>query len=153
MKAIQPILAAMLLVGGFAGGVQALEGATGIVQERAETMKGITAAVKQIKAMLDGKAEYKPARVEELARAIAAHSGDALLKQFPKGSAHPPSEAKPEIWEDWQEFSKHAAAMQKHALRLADGAARAETASGPYKDMHDVCRDCHKPFRAKKKKR
>ncbi|HAT36834.1 MAG TPA: hypothetical protein DCS82_14050, partial [Rhodospirillaceae bacterium] len=54
------------------------EGAVGVVAERMATMKNMGAAMKQIKAMIKGRADYDAARVEELARAIAAHSGEKM---------------------------------------------------------------------------
>jgi cytochrome c556 len=129
------------------------EGATGIVKERMEDMKGMGAAMKQIKAMIKGRADYNPARIAELSRAIARHSGESLVKVFPKGSLHRPSRAKPEIWEKWRDFTERAGEMERHATVLADSAANSKSAEKPFAALGDTCGACHKKFRAKKKRR
>jgi cytochrome c556 len=141
------------LISGAVTSAVAHKGATGIVKERMEAMKGMSAAMKQIKAMLKGRADYDPARIAELSRAIARHSGESLVKVFPRGSLHRPSRAKPEVWEKWRVFKDLAGDMERHATALAESAANQKSAKKPFAALGDTCSACHKKFRVKKKKR
>ena len=146
-------VAGMVLLAIVSSAVFAHDGATGVIKERMESMKGMGSAMKQIKAMINGRADYKAARVKELARSIAEHSGVALNRVFPRGSNAEPSHAKPEIWEDWQAFTDLGAAMEKHAVRLAGNAATASKAKVAYRKLSKTCKSCHRKFRAKRKRR
>jgi cytochrome c556 len=78
---------------------------------------------------------------------------DQMLDLFPKGSLSEKSRAKPEIWERWDEFSKHPAAVKKTAQQLAD-AAKAGDEEGvkiKFKALGQDCKSCHTSFRAPKK--
>lgn len=102
-------------------------GATGIVKERMDAMKAMGDAVKTVTAMFKGDTDYDTDAVKAAARSIKSHSGDALIKLFPKGSAHKPSEALPKIWSDWDRFKNLAMRLEI----LSDGLARAaENAPG-----------------------
>ena len=78
---------------------------------------------------------------------------DQMLDLFPKGSLSEKSRAKPEIWERWDEFSKHPAKVKKAAQELG-AAAKAgdeEAITVKFKALGEACAGCHKPFRAAKK--
>ncbi|MBL23212.1 MAG: hypothetical protein CMM48_04865 [Rhodospirillaceae bacterium] len=128
------------------------EGAVGVVAERMATMKNMGAAMKQIKAMIKGRADYDAARVEELARAIAAHSGEKMTSLFPQGSDEKPAQTKPAVWSDWQRFRALADDLQQKAIALANAAGSAATAKSPYRAVSKNCRSCHKKFRKKRKR-
>lgn len=102
--------------------LRAHEGATGVVKERMEAMKTIGAAMKRIAAMLRGLQDYDAAAVAEAARAIEAHGGDAMTALFPEGSAHEPSEARPVIWKDWEQFKALAQDLAVYSRALAAAA-------------------------------
>ncbi|MEQ8365152.1 MAG: cytochrome c, partial [Roseicyclus sp.] len=68
-------------------------GATGVVKERMDAMKSMGDAIKRIQPMMSGEAGYDEAAVREVARAIAAEAGKAMIGKFPEGSnEHPRSE-------------------------------------------------------------
>ena len=79
---------------------------------------------------------------------------DRLLDLFPKGSLSEKSRAKPEIWEKWDEFSKHPGKVKKAAQDLADAAKAQdeEKVKDSFKALGQSCASCHKSFRAEKKK-
>ena len=79
---------------------------------------------------------------------------DKLLDHFPKGSLSAKSRAKPEIWERWDEFSKHPGNVKKAAQDLADAAKAGdeEGVNSKVKALGAACKGCHEPFRAEKKK-
>tara|TARA_B100000519_G_C14003965_1_gene325359 strand:- start:123 stop:545 length:423 start_codon:yes stop_codon:yes gene_type:complete len=128
-------------------------GAVGVVKERMESMKTIGAAMKQIKAMINGRADFVPERVKELAGAIADHSGTAINRVFPVGSNFEPSQAKPAIWENWQVFADLAVLMERQALQLAADAVTSGAVAKAYQELSKTCKSCHKKFRLKKKRR
>lgn len=98
--------------------VSAHGGATGIVKERMDAMSMMGDAVKTLKDMMQGKADYDAATVREQAAIIRKHAGDTLTKAFPEGSLDKPTEAKPEIWTDWERFSALANQLENFAEGL-----------------------------------
>ena len=108
------------------------------------------AAAKAIKKAVAAK-DYPT--VELKAKEIMGNM-DNLPDLFPKGSLSAKSRAKPEIWERWDEFSKHAGNAKRAAQDLAD-AAKARDEEGvnaKVKALGAACKGCHEPFRAEKKK-
>lgn len=127
-------------------------GATGVVAERMEEMKAIAAAMKGIAGMqkdvaaFDGKAAHDAAA--EIARRAAR-----LPKLFPKGSSMHPSEARPVIWTNWQDFADRLSAMERQAKKLARTAAGAGGAGeidADFKALAASCKGCHEHYRQKK---
>ncbi len=114
-------LAAGLLVSASAVGVLAHGGATGIVKERMDAMGVMSKAVKAMTEMMRGKTEYDPDAIRQGAQIIKSHAGEAMTKLFPEGSMHKPTEARPEIWTDWDRFKELADLL----LTFADGLEKA----------------------------
>ncbi len=79
-------------------------GATGVVKERMDAMGRMGKASKALKQIMQGKVAYDADVVREQAAIIKDHAGDVLTKAFPEGSLMAPTEAKPEIWKDWDRF-------------------------------------------------
>lgn len=103
-----------ILAIGIAGAAVAHTGASGIVKERMEGMASMGKAVKAITPVMRRQGDYDPDRVRGFAEEVRKHSGEALTALFPEGSVGMPSEAKPTIWTDWEEFE--ALAEQLHTL-------------------------------------
>jgi cytochrome c556 len=117
------IFAGAILAGAAASvSVSAHSGATGIVGERMDHMKMLSDAVKQLTAMFTGKAPYNAAKVRDLANVVKDHGGATMTALFPKGSIEPPSEAKSEIWTDWQTFQALADQLESFGAGLAAAA-------------------------------
>jgi cytochrome c556 len=98
---------------------------------------------------------------------------------FPEGSLNPPTEAKPEVWQQWEDFEALALQMEHYARALGAAAENGLTAggqgggmtggmatSGPlksieelsampagdvYKLLGETCSACHTRFRIDKK--
>lgn len=97
---------AVLLAGAIAASGHG--GATGIVGER---MMGMMMLGEQLKLLAPIAEHPAPEDMQTLATAaemIGMHAGRAMTDLFPEGSLDAPSEARPEIWQRWQEFSGHA---------------------------------------------
>ncbi len=97
-------------------------GATGIVKERMDGMGVMKESMKVLTPMMQGKAEYDAEAVRRAAAKIQAHAGDTLTKLFPEGSDGKPSEAKPEIWTDWDSFAGLATQLETFSAGLAAAA-------------------------------
>jgi cytochrome c556 len=98
--------------------------------------------------MAGGKAAYDAAAAEAAKAAIVEAAGmiEATFKD--QGAADPASEAKPEIWANWEEFLAD-------AKKLGDAAgamdvASAETIGAGMGALGGACKDCHTDFRVMK---
>ncbi len=97
-------------------------GAMGVVKERMDAMSAIGDANKVLRAIFSGESPYNADTVAENAAIIQGHAGSALTELFPQGSLDTPTEAKPEIWQNWSEFSALAARLEETAKALANAA-------------------------------
>ena len=96
--------------------------ATGIVKERMDGMVAMSKATKAITPMMRGNVEYNAEAIRDYARTIEEHAGEAMTKLFPEGSGGMPSEAKDDVWTDWEQFE--VLAMQLESLGKGLGAIR-----------------------------
>ena len=121
-----------------------------VIEKRQKLMKSNSAANKALKAAV---AEKNYATVETKAKEIMENMG-RVADLFPKGSTAEDSRAKPEIWEKWDEFTKIADNAKTAAEDLAKAAASKSEAdvTVKFKELGGTCGECHKPFRAEKKK-
>lgn len=106
------IVAAFFVAALTGGTALAHGGATGIVLERMEAMKSLAGTMKTLAAMMRGHVKYDADEVRAGGKTIAMHSGRALTSLFPENSIDGPSEARPEIWSNWQEFAGYARQMK-----------------------------------------
>ncbi|OOY05392.1 cytochrome c [Thioclava sp. F28-4] len=119
-----------LLVGAtMATAVFAHGGAEGVVKERMDAMSAMGQSVKKLAPMMRGETDYDAAAVRAAARVFIEHS-DGLTELFPEGSDSKPSEAKPEIWSEWDKFSALADQLKTASEGLAEAAGNGLMASG-----------------------
>jgi cytochrome c556 len=130
--------------------VAAHGGAKGVVKERMDMMKSMAATMKAVNEMVRGKRPLDAATVRQGAKEMSGHA-TMLPKKFPKGSGHPPSEAKPEIWRQpekfrslWMDLNEKVADLAR-AGEAGDHGAIAKA----FRDVGRVCSACHKTYRAK----
>lgn len=125
------------------------DGATGIVKERMVAMKSIRDRLKSVAAMIKGEEPFNSEKLATLADEIGAHGGDSMIKKFPKGSIHGPSEALPAIWEDWEEFRRLAFKLSKTSDDLANAAITSPNRPPveAFKALASTCKSCHDDFR------
>lgn len=139
----------VLLIGILSVSAFAHEGATGVVKDRMDAMSAMADANKSLVAMSRGRTDFDLAMVQQSAQIIAEHSGESLLELFPEDSLSDVSEAKAEIWEQWESFSDYAMNMESSALSLSAITSEDEF-SAAYREMSRNCGGCHKKFRAKR---
>lgn len=129
--------------------VEAHVGATGIVKERMDLMKGLGDALKGLARVFKGEEVYDAARVAAAARRIEEGSGDHMLRLFPAGSTAHPSEARDAIWRDWAEFETAAEDLGDRAAALSPVAGDGpEQARAAFAAVAESCKACHQDFKA-----
>jgi cytochrome c556 len=126
------------------------EGATGVVKERMDLMKRQKDDMKIIGLMAKGKTKFNPAKAAEAARDIETTAAK-IHELFPEGTDGGHSEAKPEIWRKWDEFTGDADSLRTQAEALAAALdANAPDWKTDFQAVIDACKTCHKSFRAEK---
>jgi cytochrome c556 len=150
------VSAIALLIGTIATApsVTAHNGATGIVKERMELMKGIGDQMKVMGAMAKGKRPYEQSAFVEGAQ-TALDGAPKITSMFPEGSLSEKSEALPSIWEKWAEFEQSAKDLETESAKLlevASGDADQKAVLAQFVKMGKTCRGCHQDFREKKEK-
>jgi cytochrome c556 len=98
--------------------------------------------------MAGGKAAYDAAGAEGAKAAIVEAAGKIEATFKDQGAADPASEAKPDIWANWDDFLAD-------AKKLGDAAgamdvASAETIGAGMGALGGACKDCHTEFRVMK---
>lgn len=128
------------------------DGATGVVKERMEAMKVMSDRLKAIARMLRGEQPFKAQHVAKFAKEISKHSGDAMISKFPRGSIQGPSEAVPEIWENWEEFNELARELLYASETLANQVQKSPDTipTDAFKALARTCKACHDDFRERK---
>lgn len=150
MKTLTKQAITVIVVLAVAAGVAfAHSGASGIVKERMESMKSISAAMKTVGNMIRGRSEFDPEGAQEAAIEIEQHAAE-IPQLFPEGSVHEPSEALTVIWDDWEQFTAIAIELQENAAALSQEATSAlqpsEIAS-QFAAVAQTCTACHEQFR------
>jgi len=150
-------------------------GASGIVKERMDTMSAMGAGLKRIFPMMQGKVTYDASVVNEVATDIGKHTGETLTKLFPAGSGGGHSEAKPDVWNDWDGFAALAMRLDTLSKGLALASANSLAKDAKQQAMQatvkgdaplevlaelppnavfflirDTCAACHDQYREKK---
>lgn len=98
-------IVAAVLIAGTAVTAFAHSGATGIVKERMDAMLAMGKAVKTVAPMMRGETAYDAETVRDAARLFQQHAGESMTNLFPEGTGGMPSEAKDEVWTDWDRFA------------------------------------------------
>lgn len=115
-------IAAAVLIAGTAVTAFAHGGATGIVKERMDAMLAMGRAVKAVAPMMRGETAYDAETVRDAARLFQQHAGESMTKLFPEGTGGMPSEAKDEVWTDWDRFTALAAQLEEYSKGLEQAA-------------------------------
>ena len=125
--------------------VLAHEGAIGIVKERMDKFKASEKATKRIKQALSrGDTAVVMAEAEFL-----VSWASEMDSYFPENSNQSPSEAKDEIWLQWDDFVDAIQSFENASTALIDAAATEDPRAmdGAFSDMTKSCKSCHLQFR------
>ena len=117
-----------------------------VIDQRIKLMKENSADNKAVKAAF-AKGDY--ATVETKAMEIVGNF-DKLADLFPKGSTADNSRAKPEIWQNWDDFKAKLISARSAAKELAEaaGTKNQEKVGPAFVAFGKTCGSCHKPYRA-----
>lgn len=121
------------------------------IQYRQKLMQSNGAHFGAIAGILKNKLPYQNLHIVNHAKAIELNSkliSEAFKREISAGK----TDAKPEIWRDWDKFTTAAQRVGKESAKLADVAQSGDMAAigAQVKNMGKSCGGCHKPFRKPK---
>lgn len=156
MNRMRPTLIALLV--GMLGLAFVLTGAQAqddehILGYRQKVMKSMGASMGAIGDILKHKLPF--------AGHIGVHAADisrmsaVIAESFEKEITEGRTDAKPDVWQDWDKFVAAAETLQEEGAKLADIASGGDMAAigAQVKNLGKACGDCHKPFRKPKEER
>jgi cytochrome c556 len=115
---------------------------------RSDLMKTVGMNTGILGNMASGKEPFDAAKAEGAKAALIDASAKIEATFMEQGAADPASEAKPEIWTNWEDFL-----VKAKALGDAAGAvdvASAETIGAGMGAIGGACKDCHTTYRVMK---
>jgi cytochrome c556 len=130
-------------------GAQA-QGDEALIQYRQKVMQSNGASMGAIGDIMKNKLPY-PGHIFTHAQDIQRMSkliGEAFKKEITAGK----TDAKPEIWKEWDKFEAAAQALGEESGKLANVAqsGNMEAIGAQVKKLGDACGNCHKPYRKPK---
>jgi cytochrome c556 len=162
MQKLIVVVCALLVVAIGASAAVSAEDLVAAVKERRDMMKNTVApAAKLGGKMVKGTEPFDAAKA---AKAMNEISGvpDKYVTLFPKGTEHggvadsqipdedDRSEAKAEIWEDFDDFKAIATKLKDASAKAASAAEQGKgTFTAAFNDMTKVCKQCHEKYREK----
>jgi cytochrome c556 len=153
MTTLRPILVVLLLTLACLAlplaGAQAQEDEA-YVQYRQKVMTSQGASMGAISDILKNKLPYS-GHIFTHAQDIQRSSkliGEAFKKEIAAGK----TDAKAEIWKEWDKFTAASQALEQESGKLADVAqsGNMEAIGAQVKKLGDACGNCHKPYRKPK---
>lgn len=139
------LVSAMLMSGAaFAAGTEATDPD---VIARKDLMKSVVAATKTLGTMASGEVAHDAAAAEAAKQALVAAAADIEAK-FSNNAADPASEAKPEVWTNWDDFLVKAKGLGNAAAAI--DVASAESIGAGMGAIGGTCKACHSDYRVQK---
>lgn len=138
--------ACALLVGGAAQAESAAEAA---VDFRQGVMNVYAWNITAMRRMARGDAPFDVAAFQGYANDLSATAGLDVLKGFPEDSITDESDARDEIWLDWETFVERHGALKEQAAKLAEVAAAGDEAAikEQFGKTAGTCKGCHDDFK------
>ena len=126
------------------------EGATGVVKDRMDLMSAMGKELKSVGQKVSSNRNL--ASISDSAVKIKTMS-ENIPKLFPPGSLTKPTDAKPAIWEKWDQFEGHVSDLQKSLDALAAVAPSGDPkqVSTKFRAVGRSCAAGHDDFRQKSK--
>jgi cytochrome c556 len=115
---------------------------------RAELMKLVGMNTGILGNMAGGKDPFDAAKAEAAKAALIEAAGRIEATFMDQGAADPVSEARPEIWANWDDFLLKAKAFGNAAGAV--DVASAETIGAGMGAIGGACKDCHSSYRVMK---
>lgn len=114
------------------------------VQKRMDTMTGAKGAVEVLADMMGGRIRFDGPKART-ARRDLIKATRSIAPMFSKPHSDPLSQARPDIWENWNDFKIRADTANRAARRLNVHQLSALRATLP--DMINACLACHRSYR------
>jgi len=115
---------------------------------RSELMKMVGMNTGILGNMASGKEAFDAAKAEGAKAALIDAAAKVKATFMEQGGADPVSEAKPEIWSNWDDFLAKAKAMGDAAAAV--DVASVETIGAGMGAVGGACKDCHTSYRIMK---
>ncbi|WP_299724381.1 cytochrome c [uncultured Tateyamaria sp.] len=116
------------------------------VMARMNGMSAIADGVKVLGTMAKGQIAFDQASAREAASAIARHSAESVALFTPEES-DPKSEALPAIWQNFDDFTAKARALEVLASDLATSITSLEDVQAGMGPLGASCKSCHSAYR------
>lgn len=115
------------------------------VKTRTDEMEKVGAALKRLN-LRTRSLQVSPDQARE---AVATIRRVALNtpKLFEEQDLSPPSEAKPEIWANWNDFVARSAQLAAYTEKLDDLVNDQAKLASAIKEMGEICSACHRRYR------
>lgn len=124
------------------------EGATGVVKERMDLMTSMGKEMKAVGQKIESNRNL--ASIADSAIKVKTMSRD-IARFFPPGSLIKPTDARPAIWEKWDQFEARISGLQRSldALAAAAPSGNPKLISDRFRQVGRSCAACHDDFRQK----
>lgn len=144
MTFLSRALCAALVLAAGAAIAQEKEPQNPAVKARVEVMHAVRANTGILGDMASGKAAFDAAKAEAAKAALAAAAAD-IAPKFEAQETDPASEAKPEIWANFADFTAKAKSLEEAATMV--DASSAETLKAGMGAIAGTCKACHSIYR------
>ncbi|WP_172297494.1 cytochrome c [Pseudoruegeria sp. HB172150] len=142
MKTSTRILGATLILAATA----AIAAENPAVVARQDAMKTIGMSTKVLGDMAKGETAFDAAAAQAAATAMAEQAA-MVPALFEPEEDDPDSEAKPEIWANWDDFTAKAADLEAAAASAAGSITTAEDIGAAMQAIGPTCMACHRTYR------
>ena len=116
------------------------------VMKRMEAMQSIGESTKVLGQMAKGERTFNAEKAREAALAIARHASQAPAL-FEEKAEDPKDEAKPVIWERFDDFVAKSEALETVASRLAGSLETKDDLRAGLGEIGAACKACHEVYR------
>jgi cytochrome c556 len=143
-------LISLLTTAVLAGPTMAAESPTEkAIEYRQAVMTVVGANFKPMGAMIKGELPFDAAVFARHASDLAAVASVDILRGFPEDSEGEDSDAKPDIWLDWEDFKGKMDDMVRESAALAKVAAGNDKAAikAQFGKTGKTCKACHKAYK------
>lgn len=140
-KKLPTLIASALTIFVLGGGIASAD----IVEDRKAGFRGNVQALKAIRAAMS---ESDTASIAANAEKIAAWFS-VMPDYFPEGSLQGKTNARPEIWTNWDKFTAISASANQAALDLANAAKNGDMdgVNAGFQAVAGTCKTCHQSFK------
>ena len=116
------------------------------VKARMDNMSAIAENVKTLGSMAKGQTTFDQASARDAALAIATHAVETTTL-FQDPATDPKSEARAEIWENFEDFTAKADELEMVARPLSNSISVKADLGVAMRDLGATCKSCHADYR------